>query len=417
MGTLTVPLLECEDAVWFRDTESLPAAARSAARSIGHRAGLLPERVGEVGLAVSEAATNLRRHARDGSLLLRVVRTDSEAALECVTMDSGPGMADVHRSLTDGVSSRGTLGIGLGAISRLADTFDLHSLPGAGTVLTARFWNRTAGGRRAAACPEPVVTGITRPMSGQDHCGDAWAARPVDAVRPAPEAGAVEPATRPAAHRTVLDWSVLTGTRPSRPADRAEHASATRAALRPAAPTAAAAERATGPADRAFLTMFCDGLGHGPLAAKAALDAVAAFRRSAARTPDGVLADIHRALRSGRGGAVAVALVEPAEHRVSFSGVGNISTFVVDPATGTRRSLPSAPGIVGHQLPVLRTISHRLADHSAVVMHSDGLTDRWRPSELGGAFSHLPATAAALLLREAGVRRDDAGVLVAKGLW
>ncbi|MFE9427395.1 ATP-binding SpoIIE family protein phosphatase [Kitasatospora sp. NPDC006697] len=402
MGPLTLPLLECEDAAWFREAETLPAAARTAARAIAHRAGLLPERVAEVGLAVSEAATNLRRHAVDGSLLLRLVRTDTEAALEFVTLDSGPGMADVPHALTDGVSSGGTLGIGLGAISRLADTFDLLSVPGEGTLMTARFWNRTPGGRRAAAVREPVVAGITRPMSGQDHCGDAWAAR---SVRPGPPAAPADGGA--GVHRVAhpaggLDWSVLTGSAPRpRPVPREERP-------HPAAPPA----QTTG-----FLVVFCDGLGHGPLAARATRTAVEAFRRSPARSPEGVLADIHREMRSGRGGAVAVALVEPAENRVTFCGVGNIATFVVDPHSGTRRSLPSAPGIVGHQMPTLHTVRHELPPGSAVVMHSDGLTDRWQVPGLARALSHLPVTAAALLLRDAGVRRDDAGVLVAKGLW
>ncbi|MFJ4675412.1 MULTISPECIES: ATP-binding protein [unclassified Kitasatospora] len=395
MGPVTPALAVCEDTVWFRHSDSLPAAARGAARQLAHRIGLLPERVGEVALAVSEAATNLRRHAVDGAMVLRVVRTDTEAALEFLTMDSGPGMADVPAALADGYSSGPTLGIGLGAISRLADAFDLHSLPGRGTVMTARFWNRTPAGR-AAAAGEPVAAGLTRPMSGQELCGDAWAVRAVGAgpsAVPAAPAAAEPPGAAAAAR---LDWSVLTNRAPR------THLAAT-------------PERAgdTG----AFLLMFCDGLGHGPLAARAASDAVAAFHRGSAHRPEQVLADLHRVLRSGRGGAVAVALVEPAEARVTLCGAGNVSAFVVDPATGNRRSLPSAPGIVGHQLPAPHTVRQDLPPGSAVVLHSDGLTDRWKAADVPGIFSHLPVTAAALLLREAGVRRDDAGVVVAKGAW
>ncbi|MGW4379127.1 ATP-binding SpoIIE family protein phosphatase [Kitasatospora sp. NPDC004531] len=385
MEALTSPLHECEDAVWLRHSESLPAAARNAARQIAHRIGLLPERVAEVEVAVSEAATNLRRHAADGAMVLRVVRTDTEAALEFLTMDGGPGMANVPGALADGYSSHGTLGIGLGAIARLADTFDLHSLPGRGTVLAARCWNRTPGGRAAAAQGEPVAAGLTRPMSGQDLCGDAWAIRP---AAPAPAR-----APRPAAVPTRLDWAALTN----------------RAAPRPAAP---------GPTGSgAFLLMFCDGLGHGPLASRATSDAVAAFHHSPAQAPEQVLADLHRALRAGRGGAIAVALIEPAERRLTFSGVGNIGAFVVDTATGGRRALPSTPGIVGHQMTTPHTVRQELPPHSAVVLHSDGLTDRWRAADVPGLFGHLPVTAAALLLRDAGVRRDDAGVVVAKGAW
>lgn len=109
--------------------------------------------------------------------------------------------------------------------------------------------------------------------------------------------------------------------------------------------------------------------------------------------------------------------IEPGARTVSFCGVGNVSTFVVDPATNTRRSLLSAPGIVGHQLPTLRTVSQELPRDSGVIMHSDGLTERWQPASLPGLLAHSPLVAAAQLLREAGVRRDDAGVAVAKGAW
>nr|WP_245194674.1 ATP-binding SpoIIE family protein phosphatase [Kitasatospora phosalacinea] len=378
-----------EDTVWFRHSDSLPAAARTAARQLAHRIGLLPERAAEVALAVSEAATNLRRHAADGAMVLRVVRTDTEAALEFLTVDSGPGMTDVPAALADGYSSGSTLGIGLGAVARLADAFDLHSLPGRGTVLTARFWNRTPAGRAAAAAGEPAAAGLTRPMSGQELCGDAWAVRPAGPT-PLPDPVPARPAGG------ALDWSVLTNRVPR---------------------VQGSAEPGPGEGSGAFLLMFCDGLGHGPLAARAASDAVAAFHRGPAQRPEQVLADLHRVLRAGRGGAVAVALVEPAAARLTFCGVGNVSAFVVDTATGARRSLPSSPGIVGHQLPAPHTVRQDLPPGSAVVLHSDGLTDRWRAVDVPGLFSHLPVTAAALLLREAGVRRDDAGVVVAKGAW
>ncbi|BAJ26363.1 putative protein kinase/phosphatase [Kitasatospora setae KM-6054] len=402
-----------EDTVWLRHSDSLPAAARNAARQLAHRIGLLPERAAEVALAVSEAATNLRRHAVDGAMVLRVVRTDAEAALEFLTVDSGPGMADVPAALADGYSSGPTLGIGLGAVSRLADAFDLHSLPGRGTVLAARFWNRTPSGRAAAAAGEPVAAGLTRPMSGQELCGDAWAVRP--AGGPPPPAADRRPVA--AAH---LDWAVLTNRAPRThsPAGPRTEAARTEATSTGAGPAGGDGRRGGGGAgDGAFLLMFCDGLGHGPLAARAAAEAVAAFHRTSAHRPEEVLAELHRALRSGRGGAVAVALVEPAEARLVFCGVGNVSAFVVDPVGGTRRALPSSPGIVGHQLPTAHIVRQQLAPGSAVVLHSDGLTDRWRAPDVPGLFSHLPVTAAALLLREAGVRRDDAGVLVAKGAW
>ena len=61
--------------------------------------------------------------------------------------------------MRDGHSTSGTLGIGLGAIRRLADFCDLYSVPGHGTVLVARFWPEPRSGpgllRRAGPADRP----------------------------------------------------------------------------------------------------------------------------------------------------------------------------------------------------------------------------------------------------------------------
>ncbi|MFD5876171.1 ATP-binding protein [Streptomyces sp. NPDC060322] len=401
MGSLTTPLLESEDIAWFRDDESLPASARGAAAALARRLGFDATRCAEVALAVSEAASNLRKHAVDGALLLRVVRTEHDAGVEFVTTDEGPGMADVDRWLVDGSSSAGTLGIGLGAIVRLADTFDVHSLPGKGTVMSARFWTKDAE-RRSAALGEPVVAGLTRPITGETVCGDAWAARAVGGSEHRPEPTATRQVTGRASSDEPLGWAALTGFRPEPERARLERT---------------AQVRTSGTGVPALLLMFCDGLGHGPLAHRAAQTAVTAFRDSRSETPEGVLAEMHKALRGSRGGAVAVVRVETLTRSLYFCGVGNVSTFVVDSDTDTRRSLLSAPGIVGHQLPTLRPVRQELPRHGGVVMHSDGLTERWQPAALPGFLEHTPLVAAAQLLREAGIRKDDAGVAVLKGSW
>src|ERR1700691_642618 len=97
-------------------------------------------RADKLALAVTEAASNLHKHARDGSLLLCVNRDAEAPGIELVTIDAGPGVRDVGAAMRDGHSTAGTLGIGLGAIRRLADFSDLYSVPGHGTALVARFW-------------------------------------------------------------------------------------------------------------------------------------------------------------------------------------------------------------------------------------------------------------------------------------
>ena len=341
---MSILLLESEDIAWFR---SEPGAARGAAAALARRIGLGERRSGEVALAVSEAASNLVKHAVDGAILLRVVRTEHEAGVEFLAVDSGPGMADVPEAMRDGMSSAGTLGIGLGSVARLADVFDVHSLPGRGTVIAARFWAARSGtGPR-----EPSVAGLTRAISGEQVCGDAWAARVDDAD----------------------------GSHP------------------------------------AALLMLCDGLGHGPMAARAAVAAVEAFRSGTAALPADVLGEIHRALHGTRGAAVAVARIEPDQGRLLYCGVGTVAAALF--GADTRTSPLSHPGIVGHRLPQLRTFEYPLPPGGALVMHSDGLTDRWDQRSMPGLLRHLPVVVAGQLLRQAGVRRDDAGVVVAKGMW
>ena len=93
-----------------------------------------------------------------------------------------------------------------------------------------------------------------------------------------------------------------------------------------------------------------------------------------------------------------------------YAGVGNIAGRLLgEPGA---RSMASQPGIVGHNLPRVREISLDASAGQAVVLHSDGLTEKWDLSGLPGVISQGPAVLAAALMRDAGVHRDDAGVLV-----
>ncbi|MBQ0855509.1 SpoIIE family protein phosphatase [Streptomyces sp. BH-SS-21] len=393
-------LAHCEDVTWFRDGFH---AARGSAATLGRRIGLGEQRTAQLVLAVAELAANLTKHATDGALLLRVLRhlpepgADVVAGVEVIAVDSGPGMADVPAALRDGMSTTGTLGIGLGAVRRLADTFDVHSRPGTGTIQLARFWPHPAP---SAASSEPPVGGITRPISGEQTCGDAWAARTDSGSdTPAAAPSSEGPADPQPAAAASPNWSAMTGVRKAQPP----------AALRPG--TSAPVHAAVPGPGEGLLVMSCDGLGHGPLAALAAQAAVNALRTGTGRTPEQVMQEVHRALRGTRGAAVAIARLEPGG-RVLFCGTGNITATLLTPTS--RASLLSHPGIAGHTTHRLRTHEYRMPDQGMLVMHSDGLSDRWSAADLAGLLHHPPAVIATGLLRQAATRRDDASVVIAK---
>jgi len=163
-----------QDMRWLRvEDASAVAACRKAVQILAERLQFPAARIGQLALAVTEAASNLHKHAEQGSLLLCVNRDGPQPGIDLVTIDAGPGVRDVTAALRDGHSTAGTLGIGLGAIQRLADSSDLFSAPGRGTSLVARF-------RVVPVRPEPRWAGLIRPITGETECGDAYGAVEAD---------------------------------------------------------------------------------------------------------------------------------------------------------------------------------------------------------------------------------------------
>jgi anti-sigma regulatory factor (Ser/Thr protein kinase) len=143
--------------------------ARRHAAELAHACGLDEVEAGRLALIVTELATNLLRHASKGRLLLSSRPARSE--VEVISIDEGPGIGNIERSMGDGFSTGGTSGTGLGAVRRLAQDFDLHSSVPHGTVVLARV--------RAAAAARPSTAGtcvgaISLAAPGEKVCGDGW---------------------------------------------------------------------------------------------------------------------------------------------------------------------------------------------------------------------------------------------------
>jgi anti-sigma regulatory factor (Ser/Thr protein kinase) len=134
------------------------------------------ERGGRAAIVASELASNLYKHARQGELLFRRLRTpDGDAdGMEILALDKGPGIPDVALSRRDGYSTSGTLGHGLGAVERQADDVEIYTQP-TGTVVMARLW-RTSPSPNASR-PRFEVSAVHVSYPGEPVCGDDWAWR------------------------------------------------------------------------------------------------------------------------------------------------------------------------------------------------------------------------------------------------
>jgi anti-sigma regulatory factor (Ser/Thr protein kinase) len=144
--------------------------ARRAAARMASEVGFDETRSGQLALVVNELGNNLVRHAQAGRLLLGVGGKAEQRCIEVLSVDAGPGMADVDRCLADGYSTGGTPGTGFGAVKRLSDRFSVYSAVGDGTIILSRI-GRLAGPTVAAPFE---VGGISLAAPGETVSGDAW---------------------------------------------------------------------------------------------------------------------------------------------------------------------------------------------------------------------------------------------------
>jgi len=152
--------------------QSQAGDARRRAVALAQSLAMDEIRCGEVAIAATEIATNLVKHAGGGHILLQQLGKSGNRGLRLIGVDKGPGIEDVTRALEDGHSSAESMGTGLGALKRLADTFDLYTVPGAGTVVSVAFW-----GRKQANPLEPTIVEVacvSEPLRGEDANGDGW---------------------------------------------------------------------------------------------------------------------------------------------------------------------------------------------------------------------------------------------------
>ena len=316
------------------------AEARRAATALAGRLGFSETGAGNVAIVVTEVANNLVKHASQGKLLLHALQSGRIGGIEVLALDRGPGMANVAKCLRDGYSTTGSPGTGLGAIKRLATSFDIHSVSGLGTVLLARLWSRPLP---TGQLPFVEVGAVSLPKPGEDVNGDRWA----------------------------VAWLP---------------------------------ERA--------LVLVADGLGHGREASEAALKAVRTFHEQAALPLAPIVDAIHAALRSTRGGAVAVAELAPSQETVRFAGVGNISGVVF--STEGSRQMISQNGIAGYAAHTIREFAYPWPAGALLILYSDGLVTHLHPERYPGLIKRHPDVIAATLYRDYARGRDDATVVVVR---
>lgn len=153
--------------------KSQVAEVRRVVAEMGKAMGMPDADLGRAALVATEASTNLVKYGKQGTVSVGRFVEPGGRGLQIVATDRGPGFANFLASARDGHSTGGSLGVGLGAIQRMSDLFEVYTVETQGSALLFRI---AAGGILAPLAPGALSVGTRRrPMRGEHECGDAWA--------------------------------------------------------------------------------------------------------------------------------------------------------------------------------------------------------------------------------------------------
>jgi serine/threonine-protein kinase RsbT len=113
---------------------------RQRAREQSHRAGFSLLETTKLVTAASELARNTLEHGGGGSAEIEVVTDGIRRGVRMTFVDEGPGIPDIEQALSDGFTTGGGLGLGLGGSRRLVSEFEIESTVGRGTRVRVVRW-------------------------------------------------------------------------------------------------------------------------------------------------------------------------------------------------------------------------------------------------------------------------------------
>jgi anti-sigma regulatory factor (Ser/Thr protein kinase) len=159
--------MEIAFAEWVPVTDaSSVGEVRRTALSAAHRLGFDETRSGELALLATEASRNVLVHGGGGQVVLAGMNQGSGPLARILALDRGTGIANLAEAMTDGFSTSGTMGGGLGAMKRISTVLEIFSGK-TGTVVMLELG-------QAALTQHLQIAGVAIPYPGERVCGDEW---------------------------------------------------------------------------------------------------------------------------------------------------------------------------------------------------------------------------------------------------
>jgi negative regulator of sigma-B (phosphoserine phosphatase) len=162
------------------------------------------------------------------------------------------------------------------------------------------------------------------------------------------------------------------------------------------------------------LLAVIDGLGHGPAAALAANEAVAILQAHAQEPLVLLVSRCHEALRRTNGAVMTLAAFQASDNSLTWLGVGNVEGLLIRAdalARPSRDDVLQRGGVVGYQLPPLRTSALVVGEGDILIFATDGVRGRFADRL---DLERPPQEVAIDVLDSHAKPNDDALVLVAR---
>ena len=337
------------------DHVSDAGVCRRKAVSLAKEMGFDEVKTGEVAIMVTELVTNVMKHGGGKGKLVVCEYSDANdhKAIEVWCCDTGNGISDLGQAMKDGHSAKNTLGLGMGTIRRFSDEMELNP------TLTNRF-------------RETYFAGCER----FKNC--------IRTVKYLPNKNLL------VSNRTI-EVGAMSRSKPG------ETLNGDAYAISHLSPTLSIAS-------------VIDGLGHGKEANLASQLAREQILLKPELPVDALMQHIHNALRGTRGATIGLAKIDTEKQKISFSGIGNIESFLTGPSG--KKNLISFGGIMGHNMRTPRIYEFDYKPGDNLCMYSDGITTRWKTDDVDW---HLPTQKIAENILNLYARpNDDATVLIVR---
>jgi anti-sigma regulatory factor (Ser/Thr protein kinase) len=152
---------------WVAVTDaSSVGEVRRTAQSAAQRMGLDETQSGELALLATEVSRNVLIHGNGGEVIVAGIPGENAPLARILAIDKGAGIANIADAMSDGYSTAGTMGGGLGAMKRIATRFEIFT-GRSGTIVLIEIG-------KATHIEKLQIAGIAVPYPGERVCGDDW---------------------------------------------------------------------------------------------------------------------------------------------------------------------------------------------------------------------------------------------------